>query len=63
MANYWFAKQSLVDNIQASVDGQSAEALRKRAVMVMGKCLEDKTNGLRPWPVRHSDLLEIGTPG
>ena len=41
---------------EARGDVERAEAVRRHAVMVMGHCLEDKKNGLRPCPVRESDL-------
>lgn len=41
---------------EARGEADKAEALRKHAVMVMGHCLEDKMNGLRPCPVREGDV-------
>ena len=41
---------------EARGDVEKAEAVRRHAVMVMGHCLEDKMNGLRPCPVREADL-------
>ncbi len=41
---------------EARSDVEKADAVRKHAVMVMGHCLEDKKNGLRPCPVREADL-------
>ena len=41
---------------EARGDIDKAEAVRRQAVMVMGHCLEDKKNGLRPCPVRESDV-------
>ena len=47
--------KALADTFEARGDAETAEALRKHAVMVMGHCLEDKMNGLRPCPVRDGD--------
>lgn len=48
--------KALAEVYEARGDVQTAEALRRHAVMVMGHCLEDKKNGLRPCPVRETDL-------
>lgn len=48
--------KALADVYQARGEVEKAEAVRKHAVMVMGHCLEDKKNGLRPCPVREADL-------
>ena len=48
--------KALAQVYEARGDVERAEAVRKQAVMVMGHCLEDKMNGLRPCPVRESDL-------
>ena len=47
--------KALADVYEARGDVETADALRKHAVMVMGHCLEDKMNGLRPCPVRDGD--------
>lgn len=52
----YFSLKALAEVYEARGDAQAAETLRKRAVMVMGHCLEDKKNGLRPCPVREADL-------
>ncbi len=41
---------------EARGDIDKAEAVSRHAVMVMGHCLEDKMNGIRPCPVREADL-------
>lgn len=41
---------------EARGDLEKAEAVSRHAVMVMGHCLEDKKNGIRPCPVRDGDL-------
>ena len=41
---------------EARGDMEMAEAVSRHAVLVMGHCLEDKMNGLRPCPVRETDL-------
>ena len=48
--------KALAEVHEAQGDIETADALRKQAVMVMGHCLEDKMNGLRPCPVRESDV-------
>jgi len=48
--------KALAEVHEAQGDIETADALRKQAVMVMGHCLEDKMNGLRPCPVREADL-------
>lgn len=48
--------KALADVYEARGDLEKADAVRRQAVMVMGHCLEDKMNGLRPCPVRDSDL-------
>ena len=48
--------KALAEVHEARGDIEQADALRKQAVMVMGHCLEDKMNGLRPCPVREADL-------
>ena len=35
---------------------EKADMVERHAVRVMGHCLEDKMNGLRPCPVRQTDL-------
>jgi hypothetical protein len=52
----YFSLKALAKVYEASGDAQTADALRRHAVMVMGHCLEDKQNGLRPCPVREGDL-------
>jgi hypothetical protein len=52
----YFSLKALAKVYEASGDAQTADALRRHAVKVMGHCLEDKQNGLRPCPVRESDL-------
>ena len=41
---------------EAQGDVEMAEAVTLHAVMVMGHCLADRANGLRPCPVRETDL-------
>ena len=53
--------KALAEVHEARGDVEKADVLRKQAVMVMGHCLEDKMNGLRPCPVRESDL-RLGLP-
>ena len=48
--------KALAEVHEARGDMETAESLRKHAVMVMGHCLEDKMNGLWPCPVREADL-------
>jgi tetratricopeptide (TPR) repeat protein len=48
--------KALAQVYEARGDVEKAEVVRRQAVMVMGHCLEDKMNGLRPCPVRESDL-------
>ena len=48
--------KALAEVYEARGDMEMAEAVSRHAVMVMGHCLEDKMNGLRPCPVRESDL-------
>jgi len=48
--------KALAEVYEARGEVEKAEAVRKHAVMVMGHCLEDKMNGLRPCPVREADL-------
>ena len=48
--------KALAEVYEARGDIDKAEVVRRHAVMVMGHCLEDKKNGLRPCPVRESDL-------
>lgn len=48
--------KALAQVYEARGDAEKAEAVRRHAVMVMGHCLEDKKNGLRPCPVREGDL-------
>lgn len=47
--------KALAEVYDARGDVETADALRRLAVMVMGHCLEDKKNGLRPCPVRDGD--------
>lgn len=47
--------KALAEVYEARGDIETADALRRHAVMVMGHCLEDKKNGLRPCPVRDGD--------
>lgn len=54
--------KALAEVYEARGDAQTAEALRKHAVLVMGHCLEDKMNGIRPCPVREADL-DLRSPG
>ncbi len=48
--------KALAEVYEARGDIDKAEVVRRHAVMVMGHCLEDKKNGLRPCPVREADL-------
>ena len=48
--------KALAEVHEARGDVEKADALRMQAVMVMGHCLEDKMNGMRPCPVREADL-------
>ncbi len=48
--------KALAEVHEARGDVETADVLRKQAVMVMGHCLEDKMNGLWPCPVREADL-------
>ena len=48
--------KALAEVYEAQGDIETADVLRKQAVMVMGHCLEDKMNGLWPCPVREADL-------
>jgi len=48
--------KALAEVYEARGDAEKADTLRRHAVRVMGHCLEDKKNGLRPCPVRESDL-------
>jgi tetratricopeptide (TPR) repeat protein len=47
--------KALAEAYEARGDVETADTLRRHAVMVMGHCLEDKKNGLRPCPVRDGD--------
>ncbi len=47
---------------EARGDIEKADAVRTHAVRVMGHCLEDKMNGIRPCPVREADL-EMSSKG
>lgn len=50
--------KALAGVYEAQGDMEKAQAVRKHAVRVMGHCLDDfaKTKGLRPCPVRATDL-------
>jgi tetratricopeptide (TPR) repeat protein len=48
--------KALAQVYEARGDVEKAEVARRHAVMVMGHCLEDKMNGIRPCPVREADL-------
>ena len=48
--------KALAEVYQAWGEIEKAEAVHEHAVRVMGHCLEDKMNGLRPCPVRKTDL-------
>jgi tetratricopeptide (TPR) repeat protein len=48
--------KALANVYEARGDVQKADTVRRHAVRVMGHCLEDKKNGLRPCPVREVDL-------
>ncbi len=48
--------KALAEVYEARGDIEQADAVRRHAVMVMGHCLEDKMNGIRPCPVREADL-------
>ena len=48
--------KALAEVYEARGDIDKAEVVLRHAVMVMGHCLEDKMNGIRPCPVREGDL-------
>jgi tetratricopeptide (TPR) repeat protein len=48
--------KALANVYEARGDAEKADTVRRHAVRVMGHCLEDKKNGLRPCPVREVDL-------
>jgi tetratricopeptide (TPR) repeat protein len=48
--------KALANVYEARGDVEKADSVRRHAVRVMGHCLEDKKNGLRPCPVRETDL-------
>lgn len=48
--------KALAKVYEARGDVEKADTVRRHAVRVMGHCLEDKKNGIRPCPVREGDL-------
>ena len=59
----YLSLKALANVYEAQGDPLTADTLRRRAVMVMGHCLEDKKNGLRPCPVREADLHDGAQAG
>jgi len=48
--------KALAEVYEARGEIEKADQVSRHAVLVMGHCLEDKMNGLRPCPVRETDL-------